>query len=119
MNLEDSKNVMEKIKYDFELLREASHEYGGSFTHMCDSLVPFQYHNHQEIIMFDARCFHTALSRDQKDPTTRISIDIRIYPKKEYKKNKHTYQGLGRKKMQYTIGNAYNEQSILEMHEKT
>jgi hypothetical protein len=115
MDLNHSRKVMEKVNYDFQLLRAASHEYEGEFTRMCDSLNPVEYHNCESMILFDTRCFHTALARDQEDPSTRVSIDVRIHPKEEYKKNNRVYQGLGRKKVEYTTGNAYNEQSIQEL----
>jgi len=58
-----------------------------------------------EAIMFDSRCLHSAIPlRDH----TRISIDVRIMPKKIFHNFNRVYAGTGRKKIKFIPGEAYS-----------
>ena len=115
LDVENSKKVMSTVNYDFNILKERSFVYNGDLTTLCDSMVTKEYIDHQDVILFDSRCMHTALARPAIDPTTRISIDVRIYPAEDYKNNLRRYQGDGRQRIKYTIGEAYAKKSIREL----
>ena len=57
------------------------------------------------MIVFDSRCLHTAIPPNFK---TRVSIDVRIYPLKEFNNEKYIFKGKGRKKILFDINKAYN-----------
>ena len=72
------------------------------------------------ILLFDSRCIHTALNRTKTDPTTRVSIDIRVILKEEFEwvkiDEEPLYVGKGIKKAEFRPGHpyGYHEKSIKE-----
>lgn len=70
------------------------------------------------IFFFDSRCIHAATYRDEKDLTTKVSIDLRIILKKDFEwviiNNKPVYVGDGIKKAEFRPGHpfGYHEKSI-------
>ena len=69
------------------------------------------------IFLFDSRCIHTATYRTEIDPTTRISIDIRIILVEDYEwvvmDNMPVFKGLGVQKAEVRPGAPYG------YHERT
>lgn len=60
-----------------------------------------------EITLFDSRCIHV-LQNNQTN-ITRVSIDIRVVPVREFESLKITYVGTGRRKMPFTKGEYYSK----------
>ena len=56
------------------------------------------------MLAFDARCLHSSETMLNQ---SRVSIDIRIIPVKEYSKMKYRYQGLGKRKILFEPGKCY------------
>tara|TARA_R110000824_G_scaffold54557_6_gene150563 strand:- start:5764 stop:6666 length:903 start_codon:yes stop_codon:yes gene_type:complete len=70
------------------------------------------------VFLFDSRCIHTATYRTEVDPTTRISIDVRIILVEDYEwvvmEGVPVFKGLGIQKAEFRPGTpfGYHENTI-------
>ncbi len=66
--------------------------------------------NYGDILLFDSRCLHTL--QENKTDITRVSIDIRVMPVREYNDLEMKYVGTGRQKMPFIMGKYYSDTQI-------
>jgi hypothetical protein len=106
-NLENSKKWYESYDFDLDKFTKIScsnssefHDYGSSISQEVKS---------NEILLFDARCIHSAIERN--DNTTRVSMDIRINPVEDFTwptiDGNPVYTGKGRVRAEFKPGGRY------------
>ena len=105
LNLEKSLKIYKDYNFDFEKLSRESLEHKKSLLKYFEQNSFDTDVNLGEMIIFDPRCIHAAVAPNYK---TRVSIDIRIYPLKDYKNEKYIFRGTGRKKILFDLKNSYN-----------
>ena len=63
-----------------------------------------------EFIIFDSKCLHC--TQHNVTNKTRISMDIRIMLENNFSKYSREYKTTGRKKMLFTPGNYFSQESV-------
>lgn len=111
MNVNNSRHLLEQSNYDFgPFIEKAIHD--KSFTEQCNSLSQPVETPLGKIFLFDSRCVH---SGEPVKMHTRISIDVRVVPVKEFAAMDIEYQGSGRRKILFKPGHCYHELSSNEL----
>lgn len=111
MNLEASKRIIQGCNFDFDLLIDNAVN-DQLFTEQCDSVAPEVSTEFGEALIFDSRCIHSGVPMLDH---SRSSIDIRIIFLDDFQKQKVRYQGVGRRKILYTPGEAYSIKTSYEI----
>jgi hypothetical protein len=105
MSLDDSMKLYEKNNYDFtKIVKQAIED--KDFNSECSKISPQIDNEEGEILVMDARCFH---SGEPLLNHTRISMDVRIIAVEDYKKLPIIYQGAGRMKILFAPGGCYHQ----------
>ena len=103
--LEDSLEIFRR--YDLDTAKISGDQKKiTEYLNPISDLLNFDY---GQAILFDPRRFHSSQPLENH---TRVSMDVRIVPVKEFHKFGHSYQGSGRKRVQFRPGDAYNLKSI-------
>jgi len=61
-------------------------------------------------LLFDSRCFHASVMNESN--YTRVSMDVRIIPERDYDNLPFTYIGTGRRKSQFIAGDYYSKTKV-------
>ena len=61
-------------------------------------------------LLFDSRCFHASVMNEAN--YTRVSMDVRIIPERDYDNLPFTYIGTGRRKSQFIAGDYYSKTKV-------
>lgn len=102
-NVENSRNILEPFCYDFApFIDRAVND--PAYNQSLNALAPQVETPFGEFIAFDSRCVHTG---EPLLAHTRASIDVRIISVEDFNAMPLHYQGTGRRKINYTPGEAY------------
>jgi hypothetical protein len=63
-----------------------------------------------DVLLFDSRCLHVL--QNNKTNATRVSMDTRLVPVREYEALEMNYRGTGRRQMPFAIGEYYSQQIL-------
>ena len=63
-----------------------------------------------QALLFDSRCFHASVLN--KSNYTRVSMDVRIIPVRDYNNLPFTYIGTGRRKSEFITGDYYSKTEV-------
>ena len=108
MSLSNSKKIISKFEYSLDhYLRDCIKKRKTNFKY--NSMSPKVSTQYGKMLAFDARCFHTS---ETMLTQTRVSIDARIIPVKEYRKMKYKYKGLGKREILFKPGECYFKKSL-------
>ena len=113
-DFQKSRDWYKKFNFNLTDFKKASLSRGKDFNDHGNSIC--EEVQGGKLLLFESRCIHSTLSR--KDETTRISIDARINPVKNFKwieiEGKPLYKGSGRRKVEFKPGSpgGYHKSSI-------
>ena len=104
MSLKDSQHVLSEFDFAFKpFIEKAVHD--KAFNAELNKVSPQVATPLGKMLVFDSRCIHTA---EPMQNHTRASVDIRILPVEDFRNSEVNYQGVGRRKIRYVPGEAYN-----------
>lgn len=121
IDLDGSRNWISEFDYDFDIFLKKASSLNERFNNLGFQKAIEVKNIYDSIFLFDSRCIHTALNRTKSDPTTRVSIDIRVILKEEFEwiniDEQPVYVGKGIKKAEFRPGHpyGYHEKSIEEL----
>ena len=84
-----------------------------SYREYLDSVCEPIVSDHGDLVVFDPRCIHSAT--DNRETTTRVSLDFRIIPVSEYEKISVHRASAGRSGRTFTKGDIFNKNTIAEI----
>lgn len=111
MSLDDSRKTLEAFGYAFDPFIDKVINDAG-YNQKLNEFSPQVATPFGKMFVFDSRCIHTA---EPMLEHTRASIDIRILPVADFDASEVLYQGVGRRKIRYLPGEAYNSVSSTEL----
>lgn len=105
LSLAQSANLFKKYKYNIEKMTKERTD--------IDKILLKKSKLYKErkknLLIFDTRCYHSVMPLNKH---TRISVDVRLMPRKIFEKNVTIYVGNGRKKVSFKPGHGYDKKSI-------
>lgn len=111
MSLEDSRKTLEAFNYAFDpFINKVIND--ASYNLKLHDISPQVITPLGKMLVFDSRCIHTA---EPMLEHTRVSIDIRILPVDDFNASEIFYQGVGRRRIRYLPGEAYNSLCSMEL----
>src|SRR3990167_3762222 len=111
MSVAESKKLLGRFDYDFNaFIEHAIHNH--VFSRECDLLSQPVTTAFGRLLAFDSRSVHTG---EPLKTHTRISIDIRIVPVKQFALRAVDYQGSGRRKILFQPGHCYHEKNSQQL----
>lgn len=105
LNLKKSLSLFSKYKFNLEQMNEDRF----SNDKKLFSQSKLYSKNNKNLLIFDTRCYHSVMPLNNH---TRISIDVRLMPKKIFEKYSTVYVGTGRKRVKFKPGYGYHSKSI-------
>jgi hypothetical protein len=120
-DLKNSRNWLNEYDFNFDLWKSICFNENDKFIKKGFEFCKPVENIENKVFFFDSRCIHAATYRDNKDLTTKVSIDLRIILKKDFEwviiNNKPLYVGDGIKKAEFRPGHefGYHEKSIEEL----
>ena len=107
MGLDRTREILDTYNYSFkDFINDAITS--KDFNEELDKDSPQVNTKFGESLIFDSRCLHTA---EPMKLHTRVSIDIRIISVEDLQNEKFLFQGMGKKKILYKLGQAYDMRS--------
>jgi len=108
-SLNDSVEIYKICNNNFEILAEKC-QYDDDFISHLSSKSSSLEMKYGEFIIFDSKCLHC--TQHNVTNKTRISMDIRIMLENNFSKYSREYKTTGRKKMLFTPGNYFSQESV-------
>jgi hypothetical protein len=103
--LADSLGIFEGVGLDFkEFARLVQEEH--SMQKKCQEVSKPVCLDYGQFVAFDSRCLHA--TQENKTHSTRISLDFRVLPLKDYHSLSVVYRGTGRRQMLFQQGHYYD-----------
>ena len=120
-SLDSSRKWFQEYSYDRELWKNICFSNNQEFIERGFSKAFEISDIYNNLAIFDSRCIHAVDYRSERDPTTKITMDIRIILVDDYEwlliKNQPVFVGDGIKKAEFRPGSkyGYHEKSIEEL----
>jgi len=120
-NFESSKRWFSELEFNRELWKSICFSGDKNFMSIGYKNASEAFDIYNSILMFDSRCIHAAAHRSHRDPTTKISIDVRLILVKDFEwkliDGFPVFHGDGIRKAEFRPGSAfgYHEKTIKEL----
>jgi hypothetical protein len=103
--LPDSLQILARYGFSFYDYQTAIQNDDALLAELHDKTMPVEAEP-GEVLLFDSRCLHVL--QNNKTDATRISMDLRIMPLREYEALEMPFVGTGRRRMPFAIGEYYS-----------